>query len=64
MTFPVTGIILSFQENVVVFNELKDKRLHRSSIFACVYSTPNGTGVMNYFYSSTEIGEADRISGQ
>lgn len=36
---------LSFQENVVVFNESKDKRLHRSSVFACVYSTPNDTGV-------------------
>lgn len=36
---------LSFQENVVVFNESKDKRQHRSSVFACVYSTPNDTGV-------------------
>ena len=36
---------LSFQENVVVFNESKDKRQHRSSVLACVYSTPNDTGV-------------------
>ena len=36
---------LSFQENVVVFNESKDKRQHRSSVFVCVYSTPNDTGV-------------------
>lgn len=40
---------LSFQENVVVFNESKDKRQHRSSVFACVYSTPNNTGVDWYF---------------
>ena len=36
---------LSFQENVVVFNESKDKRQHRSSVFACVYLTLNDTGV-------------------
>lgn len=35
---------LSFQENVVVFNESKDKRQHRSSVFAFVYSTPSNTG--------------------
>ena len=40
---------LSFQENVVVFNESKDKRQHRSSVFACVYSTPNDTGVGDCF---------------
>ena len=36
---------LSFQENVVVFNESKDKRQHRSSVFVCVFSTLNDTGV-------------------
>ena len=47
---------LSFQENVVVFNESKDKRQHRSSVFVCVYSIPNDTGVgivSVYLYSGS-----------
>ncbi len=47
---------LSFQENVVVFNEYKDKRQHRSSVFACVYSVTNDTGggiVSVYSYSGS-----------
>ena len=43
--FDESVFALSFKRNLTVSIKSKDKRQHRSSVFVCVFSTLNDTGV-------------------